>query len=175
MIKNEIVRMWVNRVISFLLGGLIVFIILQSTIVSVTEGQNKALKKDLDEIKYEPGRLLDQSKTYFENNDYDNAKRILDTLFEKHPISEETAEGKTLYAKIEKQQVEMDKKWDAAVAGIREDWAKKMVAKFKEEFEKEREEFEKEREQFEKDMDNHLDKEWEKMKSQIREEWEKQI
>ncbi|MBN1698436.1 MAG: hypothetical protein JW881_13055 [Spirochaetales bacterium] len=168
MIKNEIVRMWVNRVFAFLAGGLTIFIILQFTTVSYIEGQNTKLNKELDQIKYEPGRLFEQGKTYFENNDYNNAKRILNTLFEKHPISKETAEGRALYVKIEEKQKERDKKWDAAVGGIRKEWAKSMAIQLKEKFERERE-------QLEKDMDSNLDREWERMKNEIRKEWEKQI
>lgn len=167
MIKNEIIRIWVNRVFAFLAGGLLVFIIMQFTVLVIAEGQNEELRKELDEIKYEPGRLLDEGKSYFEKNDYNNAKRILNTLFEKHPISEEVTEGKTLYTKVEKKQEEMDKKWDAAVTGIREEWAKKMAVQLKEEFEKDRK-------QLEKDMNYNLDREWEKMKNEIRAEWEKQ-
>ena len=166
-IKNEIIRIWVNRFFAFLAGGLLLFIIMQFTVMSVAEGQKKELKMELDEIKYEPGRLLGEAKLYFEKNDYNNAKRKLNTLFEKHPISEEATEGKTLYTKVEKKQEEMDKKWDAAVTKIREEWAKKMAVQLKEQFEKDRE-------QLEKDMNYNLDREWEKMKNKIREEWEMQ-
>ncbi|MBN2531514.1 MAG: hypothetical protein JXB88_01415 [Spirochaetales bacterium] len=168
MIKNERIRMWVNRIVAFLAGALILFIFLQSTVVSVTEDRNKELVKQLDEIRYEPGRLLNEGKTYFEKNEYDNAKGILNTLFGKHPVSEETAQGKTLYAKIEKLQEEMDKKWEAAVKSIREEWTKKMVTQLKKKLETEREDLI-------KNMDSNLDKEWEKVKDGIRKEWEKQI
>ena len=167
MIQNEKLRMWVNRIVSFLGGGLLLFIILQTTIVSNVTKRNEELTKELDEIKYEPSRLLIEGKAYFEKSDYDNARKTLNALFEKHPASKETAEGKALYAEIDKKQVEMDKKWDEAVGKIREEWAKAMATQL-------REKFEKEREQLEKDMDSNLDREWDKMKSKIREEWEKQ-
>ena len=61
----------------------------------------------------------------------------------------------------------MDTKWEAAVGGVREEWAITMAVQL-------RSEFEENREQLEKDMDEILDKEWEKMKGQIRDEWEKQ-
>jgi len=50
----------------------------------------------------------------------------LNTLFIKHPDSKETAEGKLVYSEIEdavKNQEELYTKWEAAVGGIREEWA----------------------------------------------------
>jgi uncharacterized membrane-anchored protein YhcB (DUF1043 family) len=166
MIKNETTRIWVNRVFAFLAGAFVLFIILQIAVISGAKRQNIELKKNLDEIQYEPGRLLDEGKIYFEKNDYKRAKEILNTLFEKHPTSKERIEGKTLYTEIEKKQEEINNKWDAAVVGIRREWAKTMAMQL-------REKFEKERGQMEKDMNNNLDSEWEKIKDQIREDWEK--
>ena len=167
MIKNETARIWVNRVFSFLAGALVLFIVLQAAVISGIKKQNVELKKNLDEIQYEPGRLLDEGKTYFMQNDYTNAKEILNTLFEKHPTSKEKTEGKKLYTEIDKQEKEMNKKWDMAAAGVRKEWEKTMAVQLKEKFEKEKE-------QMEKDMNNNLDSEWEKAKVQIREEWENQ-
>ena len=166
MIKNEKARIWVNRVFAFLAGAFVIYIILQITVISVATRQNAELKKNLDVIQYEPGRLLDEGKIYFKKNDYKSAKEILNTLSEKHPTSKESIEGKTLYIEIEKKQEEMNKKWNAAVVGIRREWAKTMAMQL-------REKFEKEKGQMEKDMNNNLDSEWEKIKDQIREEWEK--
>ena len=167
MIKNEMARIWVNRVFSFLAGAFVLFIVLQAAVISGTKRQNTELKKNLDEIQYEPGRMLDEGKTYFKQNDYDNAKETLNTLFEKHPASKETTEGRKLYAEIEKKQEAMNKKWDMAAAGVREEWEKTKIAQLKEKFEKERE-------QMQNDMKNNLDSDWDKEKVQIREEWEKQ-
>jgi len=171
MIKNEILRIWVNRVFAFIAGGLVVFIVLQFTIGSINDDLSKQTKA-FDDIKYEAGRLLEESKTYFENNDYNNAKRRLDTLFEKHSTSKEAIEGKTLYVKIEKAQEEADKKWAAAVMGIRNEWEKSMAKQWREELNNQ---FEKERDALEKNMDNKLNNEWNNSESQIRMEWEKKI
>ena len=167
MIQNEKTRVWVNRIFAFLGGGLLIFIILQASVISTAKKRNEELTKELDESKYESSRLLSEAKAYFEKSDYGNARKTLATLFEKHPASTETPEGKVLYAEIDKKQVEMDAKWDAAVGKIREEWAKTMAAELKVKFEKERE-------QLEKDMTYNLDREWDKMKDKIREEWEKQ-
>jgi len=167
MIKNEKARIWVNRIVSLIIAGGLMFLIMNFVVA-------QKIRKELDECKYEATVLLNDAKAFFENDNYNKVKETLDTLFEKHPSSNEAIEGKKLYAEIEtavqkeqELQKELDKKWEAAVGGIREEWAKTMAAQL-------RVEFEKTRDQLEKDMDEVLNKEWEKMKDQIREEWEKQ-
>ncbi len=165
MIKNEKVRIWVNRVFAFLVGGALVFLILNVTLVSSIKNQNEELKKGLEESQYGAKRLLDNAKAYFEDKEYVKAKETLDTLFEKQPGSNETAEGKKMYTEVQdmikkeqKKQEEMDKKWEVAVEAIQEKWQKEKAAQL--------------REQFEKEVNDTLDKEWEKVKEKIREEWE---
>ena len=167
MIKNEKLRIWVNRIFAFLVGVLLIFLIMNFSVVSNVNKQNEELKEELDDCKYEANRLLNNAKAYFENKKYDNAKEALDALFEKHPGSNEAAEGKKVYTEIEdtveKEQIEqeeIDKKWEAAAGVIRERWGKEKTAQLKE--------------QLEKDMNDILDKEWEKEKDEIREEWEKE-
>lgn len=172
MIKNETLRIWVNRIFAFLAGGLLLFIILQMTTVNQTTELNKQLTKELDEIKYASGRLLDQGKMYFEKNDYSNAKKILNTLFEKHPMATETAEAKTLFAAIETRQNAMDKRWDAVLPGIREEWKKTKSIQLEEQF---AEQFKTEKEKWERDLATNLELEWNRVKDQLRREWEKQI
>ena len=166
MIENEKTRIWVNRIVSFIIAGGLMFLIMNFVVA-------QKIRTELDECKYEATVLLNDAKAFFENDNYDKAKETLDILFEKHPSSNEAIEGKKLYAEIEtavqkeqELQKELDRKWEAAVGGIREEWAKTMAAQM-------RSEFEKTREQLEKDMDEVLNKEWEKMKGEIREEWEK--
>ena len=167
MIKNEKARIWVNRIVSLIIAGGLMFLIMNFVVA-------QKIRKELDECKYEATVLLNDAKAFFENDNYNKAKETLDTLFEKHPSSNEAIEGKKLYAEIEtavrkeqELQEELDSKWEVVVGGIREEWAKTMAAQL-------RVEFEKTRDQLEKDMDEVLNKEWEKMKDQIREEWEKQ-
>jgi hypothetical protein len=61
----------------------------------------------------------------------------------------------------------LDRKWETAVAAIRAEWAKKMAAGL-------RAQFEKDKETLEKNMNDNLYAEWEKMKETISAEWEKQ-
>jgi hypothetical protein len=174
---KEKTRNWLNRIFSFVIGGLVILIVMNVSVVSNVKKQNEELQKELNkatELLNEAPVLLNDAKAFFENNYYDRAKERLDTLFEKHPGSDEAVEAKKLYAELEtalqkeqELQLELDKKWETAVGEVREVWAKTMAAQL-------RLEFEKNREQLEKDMDEVLNKEWEKMKSQIRKEWEKQ-
>jgi uncharacterized membrane-anchored protein YhcB (DUF1043 family) len=162
MIKNEVTRMWVNRVFAFLFGVLLIFLIMNFSVVRNFKNQNAELKKEL----YEANRLLTDAKALYENKNYGAAIETLNSLFEKHPGSPEMAEGKQLIAKIEAEQRSLDKKWEAAVVAIRAEWAKKMAAEL-------RAQFEKDRETLETNMNDVLNTEWEKMKDEIRKEWEK--
>ena len=163
MIENQTTRVWVNRVLAFLLGALLIYGVMSLSIVKNVKEENAALKTEL----YEPSRLLTNAKGFWENGNYGEAKKTLDTLFEKHPGSSEMVEAKQLYAEIEAEQNALDKKWEAAVGAIREEWATEMAAQL-------RAEFEEDREKLEKNMDDVLNTEWEKMKDKIREEWETQ-
>jgi len=163
MIQNEKTRIWVNRVIAFLVGALLIYAVISLSVVKNVKAENEELKKEL----YEPGRLLTSAKGLFENRNYGEAKKTLDTLFENHPGASEMAEGKQLYAEIEAEQNALDKKWEAAVGAIREEWATTMATQL-------RAEFEKDRETLETNMNDVLNTEWDKMKDRIRDEWEKQ-
>jgi len=167
MIQNEKLRIGVNRVLSFVLGGLLVYVVVSMTIVSNIKGQKEQLAKELDESRYEAGRLLADAKAQLAQKDYGKAKGTLTALLEKRPGSNEATEGKRIYAEVEATIANENARWEAAVAGIRAQWAKEMTAKL-------RGQSEEQRLQMEKDMDNALNKEWEKMKDQIRQEWAKQ-
>ena len=168
MIKNEKLRIWVNRIFAFLVGGLLIFLIMNFAVVSSVKNQNEELEKELEESQYGAKRLLDNAKAYFEDKEYVKAKETLDTLFEKQPGSNETAEGKKMYTEVQdmikkeqKKQEELDIKWEAAVGAVQEKWQEEKAAQL--------------REQLEKEMnDTLLDKEWEKAKEEVREKWEEQ-
>ena len=159
MIKNEKTRIWVNRIASLVIAGGVMFLVMNF-------GVTDKLRKELDASKYEATGLLNDAQAFYENEDYGRAKETLNILFEKRPGSNEAVEGKKLYTQMETEQNELDAKWEAAVGGIREEWAIAMAAQL-------REDFQKEGEQLEKNMGKLLDTEWEKMKDTIREEWEK--
>jgi len=151
-------KMWINRIVSLIIAGGLMFLVMNFTVAG-------KLRKELDSVKYEPTSLLNDARAYYENENYNRAKETLNTLFEKRPGSNEAVEGKELYTQMETAQKELDARWEAAVGGIREEWAIAMAAEL-------REEYMKEGEQLEKNMGTMLDSEWEKVKDTIREEWE---
>ena len=159
MIKNEKTRIWVNRIASMVIAGGVMFLVMNYAV-------SDKLRKELDASKYEATELLKDAQAYFENEDYGRAKDTLTTLFEKRPSSKEAVEGKKLYTQMETSQKELDGKWEAAVGGIREEWAIAMATKL-------REDFKAEGEKLEKNMEDLLDSEWEEMKDSIRQEFEK--
>ena len=166
MSEDKKAKMWINTIVSLIIAGGLMFLVMNYTVAG-------KIRKELDECKYEATGLLNDAKASFENKDYDKAKETLNTLFIKHPDSNETAEGKKVYAEIEdavKNQEELDKKWEAAVGGIREEWAKTMVVQLREQL---KEKAITEKDELEKNMDDMLNSEWDKVKEEIREEWEK--
>ena len=163
MIKNEKTRIWVNRIVSLVIAGGLMFLVMNY-------GVTDKIRKELDDCKYEATLLLNEAKAYFEDKDYYRAKETLDTLFEKRPGSNEAVEGKKLYTQMETEQKELDTKWDAAVGRIREEWAKTMAAQLREQL---KEKAGREKEELERDMNNTLEREWERVKEEVREEWEK--
>ena len=166
MSKNEKSKIWINRIVSLIIAGGLMFLVMNFYVA------NK-IREELDECKYEATLLLNDAKASFENKDFDKAKKTLNTLFIKHPDSNETTEGKKVYTEIEdaiKNQGELDTIWESAVGGIREEWAKTMAVQLREQL---IEKAGKEKEELEKDMNDILNKEWEKAKEEIREEWEK--
>ena len=158
MSENVKAKIWVNRIVSIVIAGGLMFLVMNFSVA-------QKLRKELDLTKYEATGLLNDAKAYYENEAYDSAKETLNTLFEKRPSSEEAVEGKKLYALMETEKNELDAKWEAAVEGIREEWAIAMAAQWRDDFRKEGEELE-------KNMDNLLDAEWEKTRGIIREEFE---
>jgi hypothetical protein len=172
MIENTTLRIWVNRVVAFVFGALVVFIIIQTTVVSDAAGLNVQLNKELDEIKYEPGRLLVNSKAFFESNDYNKAMLTLTTLFEKHPASAEVTEGKVLYASIEKKQAEMDKKWAAESPGVRAEWEKATIKMWRDNL---KTQYLKDSERLDNDLDSNIEKEWNSVRNELRQKWETEL
>jgi len=166
MIQNEKTRIWVNRILAFIIGGGLLFLIMNFSVA-------QRLRNDLDESRYAAVRLLDDAKGNMENENYERAKESLDRLIEKHPGSSEAAEGEELYQRIssavqkdETMQAEMDAKWENAKENLRKEWEKTTAAEM-------RAALEKERAQLEKDMDALLAEQWDKNKDKIRAEWEK--
>jgi hypothetical protein len=59
-----------------------------------------SLKNQLDSIMYGPERLLASAKKFITKKEYEEAKRDLELLIEKHPTSSETIEGEKLLTNV---------------------------------------------------------------------------
>ena len=166
MIKNEKTRIWVNRIVSMIIAGGLMFLVMNFYVA-------ENIRDKLHEVKYEASGLLNDAKASIEYNNYDKAKKTLDILFLKHPNSKEAIEGKILYAKIEsilKNKKELDKEWDVAVPEIRNKWEKVKIVQLREEL---KAKAIKEKEELEKNKETILNDEWEKAKEEVRKQWEK--
>ena len=167
MIKNLEGRIWVNRILAFIVGGLVILVIMLIVVVSPVRRENETLVKQLDEEINGAARFLEEAKAYAASESYDYALRTLNNLFDKQPGSSEVVEGRKLYAEIEIKILAKDKKWDDAVGAIRMAWEKARVAELlaKAELDKQL---------VASGMAETLIKEWEAAKDQIRKDWEKQ-
>ena len=167
MIKNEKTRIWVNRIVSMIIAGGLMFLVMNFYVAENIRGK-------LHDVKYEASVLLDDAKASFKYGNYDNAKETLDTLFLKHPSSQEAFEGKKLYTKIEsvlKNKKELDKEWKVVVPEIRNKWEKVRIVQLQDEL---KVKALKEKEDLEKNKDKILSDEWEKAKEDVRKQWEKE-
>jgi hypothetical protein len=157
-----------NRIVSFLAGGLVVFGVMSLTVVDTAKKKNTELTMMLDVSRYEASRLISDAKSQFENRDYVKAKESLDLLFQNQPGSTEAVEGKKLYAVIDSAEKSVEAKWEAALAGIQKKWSDDRTAEL-------RMESEKARTQMEKDMNDKISREWDDAKAKIRKEWLKTV
>jgi predicted Zn-dependent protease len=174
MTKNQGGRIWINRFIAFVAGGLIVLAIVFLAVVAPVRSEKEALAKQLDEmakqldeIQYGAIRLLAEAKVLAESESYDSALKTLNTLFEKQPGSSQVVEGRKLYAEIEITVQAKEQVWEDAVGPIRAAWEKATAAELlaKAELEKQL---------VETNMAETLISQWERAKDQIRLDWEKQ-
>ena len=166
MSKNEGGRIWVNRFLAFVAGGLIVLAVMSLAVVAPVRSEKEALVKQLDEVQNGAARLLAEAKVLAESKSYDNALKTLNTLFEKQAGSNEVLEGRKLYADIEIVVTAKEAKWESAVGAIRMAWEKAKAAELLAKAEQDKK-------LVETGMAATLVKEWDQVKDQIRQDWEK--
>jgi predicted Zn-dependent protease len=162
---NERGKIWVNRLLAFVAGGLLVFAIMSLAVVTPVRNEKEALAKQLDEVQNGAARLLAEAKVLTENKSYDSALETLTTLFEKQPGSSEVVEGRKLYTEIEISVKAKEQKWEAAVGAIRAAWEKARAAELLAKAEQDKQ-------LAETSLAETLTTEWEKAKDQIRQDWE---
>jgi hypothetical protein len=163
--KNEKGSVWVNRIVSFLTGALILFAVMSLAVVQPTKSQVTDLTKQLDDMQYGAARLLSEAQVLADNGSYENAQRTLNALFEKQPGSLEAVEGRKLYTQIEMTVKAKDQKWEDAVGAIRASWEKAMAAELLAKAEQDKQ-------LVATTMSDTLIREWDKAKDQIRRDWE---
>lgn len=166
--KNENMKILLNRTVSFLAGGLVVFAVMSFTVVNDAKKVNTDLAAELDLSKFEAGRLLADAKQQFTLKEFGKAKSSLTMLFDKQPGSAESAEGKTLFATIASAESAMNAKWEEASVGIQKKWVGDKASELRAEADKSRSELE-------TGMNDTLSREWEKAKEQVRNDWEKKV
>ncbi len=155
----------VNRVISFAAGALLMFVVLNFSVVSTAKKKNVELTAALDASKFEAGRLLNDATALLEARDYDKSRESLAILFERYPGSAESVDGKTLLAKVEASNLAADTKWANVLSSVKQKWMDERIAVL-------RSESETARALMEKDMNEKITKEWDSSLDQNRKEWE---
>jgi hypothetical protein len=155
----------VNRIVSFIAGGLLVFAVMSFTVVSSAKKENKQLTSTLDVSRYEAGRLLADAKAQFESLDYAEAGASLENLFMNQPGSSEAAEGKKLLVQLEAAEKAANTEWNNALAEVRTKWFADRAAEL-------REKSDNERAKLEEGLTAQIEQEWEKAKEKVRAEWE---
>lgn len=158
-------KIYLNRIVSFLAGGLLVFAVMSIAVVGGVKKQNAQLTMELDASRYEAGKLFADAQAQLEAGDYVKAKESLTTLFAKHPGSDQSTEGKSLFAVIEKEEKAAELRWESVLPGIRKKWSDARAAEL-------RLEADTVRSQLEKGLSDKISQEWENAKGKVRQEWE---
>ncbi|GEM_PF-1030806 len=82
--------------IGFLLTGLIGCAGVSQNEYDTLKAENEKLKKEIEDLKYGPDKLLNQAKVYIDNKDFQKAKTEFQNLLSKHPASPQSTEAKQL-------------------------------------------------------------------------------
>ncbi|MFA6507549.1 MAG: hypothetical protein WCT14_15720 [Treponemataceae bacterium] len=161
-------QLLLNRVVSFLAGGLLVFAVMSFTVIDTAKKNTAELTKTLDASRYEAGRLLADAEAQLAGKEYVKAKESLAILFEKQPGSEESKKGTILLAKVDAAAKASDAKWVSAEFAVRTKWTAEKAAESRLESEKARVEME-------KGLNDKITREWDNAKLKVRQDWEKSI
>ena len=154
-----------NRLIAFLVGGLLVFAVMGVTVLSNARAEIDELTAALDTSRYEAGRLLADARAHDVAQDYTKAMSSLESLIENQPGSPEATEGRELLATIETLVVEADARWNVAMPALREAWSAEHAAELRAEWDADRAELE-------ASIEDSIDQAWERAAPRIRSDWE---
>jgi hypothetical protein len=121
----------VNRIVSFLVGGVLVFAVMSFTVVRNARSENVGLTSALDSSRYEAGRLLADAEAELDAREYEAARASLEALFANQPGSEESVQGRLLLVTVNDRERNADARWEDALPGIRESWSAEMAAELR--------------------------------------------
>jgi hypothetical protein len=163
--KSDGPKTWANRVLSFVVGGLVVLILMSVAAVGPVKAKNADLTKQLDELQNGAARLLSEAKGFMANKAYSSAQQSLSALLTKQPGTPEAVEGKKLSAEVAAAVELQNKKWEAASVAVKAAWEKTAAAKL-------RSDADATRAQVETSLAATLTTDWERQKDQVRKDWE---
>ena len=155
--KNEKRTLIINRVVSFIAGGLLVFAVMSFTVVSSANAENEKLSEALDDSRFEAGRLLEDAKAQLSSGEYLEAEASLNALFANQPGSPEATEGRALLAQVEQQAAAAEEQWEEALPSIREEWSRALADELRAEFDEE--------------LETTIERAWDRAREDIRAEW----
>lgn len=119
-----------------MLGGFVVFLIMNFGVVAAANAPAMGFQKQLEESAFGAGRLLDEAKAFIGAKQFDAASSSLATLIERHPTSTEATEGRALASALAADQAKQDAAWAVAVVGIRSRWVATEATRLRAELEK---------------------------------------
>jgi predicted Zn-dependent protease len=163
--KNK--NILVNRVVSFVIGGVLVFAVMSFTVVRTANDSNDALTSALDTSRYEAGRLFADAEVQLEAGNYDAARETLETLFANQPGSEESEVGRQLLVSLNEQEQAADARWEEALPEIRATWTAEMAARLRDEADEDRAEAE-------ANIEAEVTEAWEEARADVRAAFEDQ-
>jgi hypothetical protein len=105
----------VNRIVSFLVGGVLVFAVMSFTVVRNARSENVGLTSALDSSRYEAGRLLADAEAELDAREYEAARASLEALFANQPGSEESVQGRLLLVTVNDRERNADARWEDAL------------------------------------------------------------
>lgn len=131
--KKEKRTLIMNRVVSFLAGGLIVFAVMSFTVVNSANAENAELSKALDTSQFEAGRLLDDAKAQLSTGDYTEAEASLTALLARVEQESVAAELRAEFdedrAKFESElEATINEAWEKALSDVRVEWSQEQTS-----------------------------------------------
>ena len=88
--------------ICFILTGLLGCGGISQSEYNALKVENEKLKKEIEDLKFGPDKLLNQAKYYLDSKDFYNAKIELQALLEKHSGSQQATDAKSLLEIVNK-------------------------------------------------------------------------